>query len=191
MYVKHYGASYESMGAGLFKDFDLMEIFPLPPLHVASVNMLSVKSDPSVIPALDLVDTWCEVMPLSPAEVNYVEIVSASNSTSFDSHMLKTTLDMYSQSPWLGILESSNPLAKTFLTKEGIMEIMSLEAPPWIDTYHRSSFLPCMVVISTAFEESSSFFPPPTITNEVWTEGNLGNITQTILIDISIKPLCR
>jgi hypothetical protein len=77
-YVKHTGAPYESVGAGLFKDSALMGIFPLPPPHVASVNMISVKSDPWVIPSPDLVDTWGEVMPLSPAEINYVEIVSAS-----------------------------------------------------------------------------------------------------------------
>lgn len=50
-YVKHSGAPYESVGVGLFKDSTLMEIFPLPPPHVASVNMISVKSDPWVIPA--------------------------------------------------------------------------------------------------------------------------------------------
>ena len=98
-YVKHSGAPYGSVGEGIFKDSALMGIFPLPPPHAASVNMISVKSDPWVIPAPDLVDSWGEVMPLSPAEVNYVEIVSAANSASFDSHILKTSLDMYSQSP--------------------------------------------------------------------------------------------
>lgn len=95
---------------------------------------------------------------------------------------------MYSQSPWLGTLESSNPLVETFLTNEGIMEIMSLEELPWIDTHHRSLFLPRPVVMSTIFEESSSPFPPPIVTHEVWSEGNLGNITQMISIAISIKP---
>lgn len=55
-----------------------------------------VKFDPWVIPALDLVDAWHEVIPLSPTEVNYMEIVLASNSASSDSHMPKTSLDMYS-----------------------------------------------------------------------------------------------
>lgn len=90
-------------------------------------------------------------MPLSPTKVNYMEIVSASNSTSSDSHMMKTSLNMYSQSPWLGTLESSDPLAETFLTDECIMEIMSLEEPPWIDTHHCSSFLPRSTVKSTVF----------------------------------------
>ena len=42
-YVKHTGAPYESVGIGIFKDSTLMGIFPLPPPHVASVNMISVK----------------------------------------------------------------------------------------------------------------------------------------------------
>jgi len=187
-YVKHIGAPYESLGVGLFKDFSLMENFPLPPPHVASVNMISVKSDPWVIPSLDLVDTWGEVMPLSLAEVNYMEIVSALGSASSDSLMSKTSLDTYSQSLWLGTLESPDPLAETFLADEGIMEVMSLMEPPWIDIHHRSSFLPCLVVMSTVFEESSYPFPPPIVTHEVWSEGNLGNITQTMSIDISIRP---
>ena len=57
LYIKHTRDPYESVGAGLFKDFALMEIFPLPPRHVASVNMILVKSDPWVIPTPDLVDT--------------------------------------------------------------------------------------------------------------------------------------
>ena len=39
-----------------------MGIFPLPPPHVASVYMISVKSDPWVIPTPDIVDTWGKVM---------------------------------------------------------------------------------------------------------------------------------
>lgn len=153
-----YGAPYESVGASLFKYSTLTGTFPLQPPHVASVNMVSVKYDPWVILAPDLVDAWGEVMLLSPAEVNYVEIVSASNSTSFDSHISKTSLDMYSQSPWLGTLESSDPLAETFLTNKGIMEIMSLQELTCIDTHHRSLFSPRPMVMSTFFEECSSPF---------------------------------
>lgn len=65
-YVKHTGSPYESVGAGIFKDSAFMGIFALPPPHVSSVNMVSVKSNPCVIPSLDLVDTWGEVMHLVP-----------------------------------------------------------------------------------------------------------------------------
>jgi len=155
-YVKHTGAPYESVGTGLFKYYALMGISPLPPPHVAFVNMILVKSDPWVIPSLDLVDTWGEVMPLNPTEVNYMEIVSTLNSASSNSFMSKTSFDTYSQSLWLGTLESLDPLAKTFLADEGIMEVTSLKEPPWINTHHHSSFLPHPAVMSTTFEESSS-----------------------------------
>lgn len=133
-----------------------MGIFPLPPPHVASINTILVKSDPWVIPSPDLIDNWGEVMPHSPTKVNYVAIVSASSSVCSDSFMSKTSLDTYSQSPWISTLESPNPLAETFLADEGIMEVISLEEPPWIDTHHHSSFLPRPAVMSTTLEECSS-----------------------------------
>lgn len=94
-------------------------------------------------------DTWGEVMSLSLIEVNYVEIVSTSNYASYDSHMSKISLDMFSQSPWLGTLESFDPFTKTFLADEGTMEIMSLEEPPRINTHHHSSFLSRPAIMST------------------------------------------
>jgi len=133
-----------------------MGIFSLPSSHVAFVNTISVKFDPWVTPSPDLVDTWGEVMPLSPAEINYVEIVLASSFISFDSPVSRTSLDMYSQSPWLGASKSPEPLVETFLVDESIMEVMSLEEPPWNDTHHRSSFLPCPVVMSMCLAQLSS-----------------------------------
>ena len=62
-HVKHTSTPYESVGERLFKDHALMGIFPLPPPHVAFVNMILVKSGPWVIPSPDLVETWGEVMP--------------------------------------------------------------------------------------------------------------------------------
>jgi len=85
-------------------------------------------------------------------------------------------------------VESHDPLAETFIANEGIMEVMSLEEPPWIDTHHRSSFLPCPTFMSTTFEESSFPFPTSMMTHEVWLQGNFGNITQMMPTDISIKP---
>jgi len=104
LYIKHTGAPYESVGASLFKYFSLMGSFPLPLPHVASIHVVLVKSDHSVIPSPDLIDTWGEVMPLNSAKVNYVEIVSASSSESSNSFISKTSLDMYSHPcglvPW-------------------------------------------------------------------------------------------
>lgn len=155
MYVKHTSAPYESVG-GLFKDPALMGIFPLPPLHVAFVNMISVKSDPWVIHSLDVVDTWGEVMPLSPTKIDYVEIVLASPSVCSNHLVSRTSLDGYSQSLWLGSSESPDPLAETFLSNEITMEVMSLEEVPSNKTHHRSSFFPGLTITSTCLEEFSS-----------------------------------
>ena len=72
------------------------------------------------------------------------------------------------------------------------MEVMSLEEPPCNDTHHCSSFLPSSTVMSTCLKELSSQFPSlplqvPIMTHEVWSEGNLGNITQKMPIDIFVK----
>ena len=74
-------------------------------------------------------------MPVSPAEINYVEIVSASSFASYDFPISGTSLDTYSQSPWLGTSKSPDPLAETFLANESVMEVMSLEEPPWNYTH--------------------------------------------------------
>ena len=190
-YMKHTGAPYESVGVGIFKDPTLMGIFPLPPPHVASVNMISVKSDPWVIPSPNLVDTWGDFMPLSPAEINYVEIILASASVPTIHIASSTSLDTYFQSPWLGSSDSPDPLTDTFPSDE--REIMSLEEAPWNNTHHRSSFLTSPVVMSTFLEKFSSHFPSqplqiPTMTHEFWSEGNMVNITQMMPIDISVKP---
>jgi len=70
---------------------------------------------------------------------------------------------------------------------------MYLEEPPWTNTHNHSGFLPSSTVMSTCLEEFSSKFPflalqVPIMTHEVWSEGNLGNISQTMPIDNSSKP---
>lgn len=45
-YVGNTNIPYERVGANIFKDFALMGNFSLPPLHVASVNMISTSRDP-------------------------------------------------------------------------------------------------------------------------------------------------
>lgn len=97
-YVEHTSIPYDNVGARLFKAHTLMGIFPLPPPNVASVNMISINIDPWVIPPLDLVDSWGDVMPLIPAELNNVEIVSASFSSS-NSTPSSRSLDTYVKSP--------------------------------------------------------------------------------------------
>ena len=72
------------------------------------------------------------------------------------------------------------------------METMSLENLPWSDGHHRSSFMPCLGAMSNCLECFASQVPSPPLqtpilTHEVFVEGNLGNITQTMHIDISVK----
>jgi len=130
-----------------------------PPPHVASVNMISVKSDPWFIPSPDLVDTWGEVISLSPTKINYMEIVSTLPSISSDHPISRTSLDVYSQSPWLGSLDSPDPLAEHFIFDKSIMEVISLEELPWNDTHHRSSFFSSLMIMSTCLEKFSSPLP--------------------------------
>ena len=107
-------------------------------------------------------------MPLSIAKINYVEIFSASSFVSPDFPVSRTSLDTSSQSSWLGPSESPNPLAETFLADESIMEVMSLEEPPWKNSHHRSSFLPSLVVKYTHLEEFSSQFSSKYGRKEIW-----------------------
>lgn len=52
-YVGNTDIPYESMGAGIFKDFALMGTFSLPTLHVSLANMISTSRDPWIIPTPD------------------------------------------------------------------------------------------------------------------------------------------
>jgi len=121
-----------------------------------------------------------------------VEIVLVSALVPIDHIISSASLDTYSQSPWLGSLDSPDTLTKTFPFDKGIMEIMSLDEAPWNDTHHCSSFLPGPMVMSTCLAKFSSRFSTqplkmPIMTHEIWSEGNMGNITQIMPIDISVK----
>ena len=49
-------------------------------------------------------------MLLSPIEINYCELTTASDSPPPEGAPLSMALDVYSQSPWLGNMDSPNPL---------------------------------------------------------------------------------
>ena len=90
-------------------------------------------------------------------------------------------------------MDSPNPLREVFPSDEAIVETMSLEDLPWSDGHHRSSFLPSLGAMSNCLERFTSQVPTPPLqtpilTHEVLSRGNLSNITQTMPIDISIKP---
>jgi len=190
-FVEHTTVPYEGVGARLFKHLALMGDFLFPPPNITPINMISIRSDPWVVPPIDQVDLWGDVMSLSPTELSYVEIVYASASSS--DLAPSRPLNAYVQSSWIGDSVSSDPLKKIFPSGEAILETMSFEEPPWFNHHHRSSILSSHGAMTTCLEKFSSCVPShplqmPIKIHEVFSEGNMGNIMQMIPIDISIKP---
>jgi hypothetical protein len=176
---------YENVGVHLLKDSSLMGNFPIPlpdgPRSlVASINMISTlphelpaSHDPWIVPDPGDHLRFGDAMSLSPVEYAYQAIQSVPPST-----------------PSLGEL-SPDPFRVIFPTDEMIMFFM--KDTPWdkghhcsilfmeqhtIENYQRISTLSIVVVISNVPE-----FAP-----DVFSEGNLRNISPTIPLDISIKP---
>lgn len=72
------------------------------------------------------------------------------------------------------------------------MNIMSLEETPWNDAHHRSSFLLSVAYISSCLDTFVSHththpLQTPILVHEGLSEGNMGNITTIVPIDISLK----
>jgi hypothetical protein len=176
---------YENIGVGLLKDSSLMGTFPIPPpdvtcSFVASINMIStfphelpMSHDPWIVPDPGDHLHFGNKIPLSPIESTYQAIQSTTPST-----------------PSLGEL-SLDPFHVIFPTNDMIMSVM--EDTPWDDGHHRSILfleqhtlenyqrisIPSTVVIISTVPES---------THDVFSKGNLRNISPTIPLDISVKP---
>jgi len=169
-----------------------MCVFSLPPPNVTSINTITVRPDLWILPPTDQVESWGDEIPLSPAELNYVEVVAAS-APSLEPAPLSKVPDSYAPSPWLGDEAYSDPLKEIFPSDEAIIETMSLEEPRWQDHHHRSSFLPIHLDMLTCLKRFAPCLPfqplqTPIQIYQVSSEGNMGNITQTQHIDISVKP---
>jgi hypothetical protein len=176
---------YKNVGVGLLKDSSLMGTFPIPPpdvphLFVTSINMISTSihetpasHDPWMVPDPGNHLCYDDEMPLSLVESTYQAIQSTTPST-----------------PSLGDL-SPDPFRVIFPMDEMIMYVM--EDTPWndghhfsilfleqhtIESYQRILTLSTVVIISTI----------PESTHDMFSEGNLSNISPTIPLDISIKP---
>ena len=72
------------------------------------------------------------------------------------------------------------------------MEIMSLDEMPWKYHHHRSSFLLNYHMVEDHFETIVSFYivttpQSPVLIHNVNSEGNMSNITNTVLVDIPVK----
>jgi hypothetical protein len=192
---------YEIFGVGLLKDSSLMGTFPTPPPptthHIATINMISTmvyqsleSSDPWIVPSPMEFDVLGDTMPLSPVEAMYVAIQSASPSLD-NPHLLAP--DAYLMSSWLDSLSSAiDYISQIFPSDKSIMEMLSIDDVPWDDNHHRSSFLQPLDEIH---KDICFVFPPdvtsspqsPILTQDTLSEGNMGNISTMIIIDISIK----
>jgi hypothetical protein len=172
----------DTRGVGLLKDSPLMGTFPIllpdvPYPSITSINMIStgtpMSHNPWMVPDPRDHIRYGNKMPLSLVESSYQAIQSITHST-----------------PYLGDL-SLDPFHFIFPMDEMIMSIM--EDTPWDDGHHCSILFleqhtiesyqriltpSTVVVISTVLES----------THDVFSKGNLGNISPTIPLNISIKP---
>jgi hypothetical protein len=193
--------TYESVGVGLLKYSSLMGTFPtpLPPTthHIATVNMILTmayqsleSSDPWIVPSPMEFDVLGDTMPLSLVEATYVAIQSASPSLE-NPHLLAP--NAYLIPSWLDTLSSAiDYISHIFPSEESIMEMLSIDDIPWDDNHHRSSFL---LPLEEIHKDIHYVFPPdvtnspqfPILAQDTLSEGNMGNISTMIVIDISIK----
>jgi hypothetical protein len=175
---------YENVDVGLLKDSSLIYTFPIPPPDVprssiASINMISTSihgiptsHNPWMVPNPGDHLRYTNEMSLIPVESSYQAIQLATPST-----------------PSLGEL-SPDPFHVISPIDEMIMFVM--EDTPWddghhhsilfleqdtIENYQRISTPSTVVVISTV----------PKSTHDVFSKGNLSDISPTIPLDISIK----
>jgi hypothetical protein len=178
---------YENVDMGLLKDSSLMGTFPIPPPDIPPpfitiINMISTivgeipeSYDPWIVPSSDDYLRYDDRMPLSLIEFAYQAIQSVTPSP----HYL---LDMYLY-----------PFRMVFHTYEKNMIVMSMEDTPWDDGNNRSIlFLEPEIIESYQWISNVStvvtISPIPQPTHDVLYEGNLGRISPTIPLDISIKP---
>lgn len=121
---------YDSAGACIFKDSALTINFSLPPPNITLINMISLPTDPWIIPTPDQIDSFGDSMLLSPLEHAYKGIVFSSTDGSKSHAIFSMNLNTYVKSPWLGSFGSLDPLNKTFPTDESIVGVMFLDETP-------------------------------------------------------------
>jgi hypothetical protein len=129
-------------------------------------------------------------MPLSPFEAEYDAIYFASPSLD-DQHLLVSNI--YLLQSWLYSLSSNfDYILHIFPSDESIMKMLSILEAPWDENHHRSYFLPSLDDIEKYI---FSIFPSnivdspqsPILTEDTIFEGNLGNISDTVTVEIFIK----
>ena len=179
--------SYVSIGTGLLQGSSPMGCFPLlspmVPYMVFMVSSIPHEStDPWILPTPSDIDTYGEQIHLSLAELAYQSIQST-----FESSVTLVTANG-TTSPRL-TTPSFNLLNQVLPSDEAIREIMCLEEKPWEESHHRvsiydSDMMPLQILSFDAPEIMSS--PYMTI-QTLDSEEDMGNISKTLLINISVK----
>lgn len=143
--------------------------------------------DPWIVPSESEIDSFGDVMPLSPYEIAYEALQSFTNPSSTKIDLMNVVCEesLFTSS------SNSITFSKLVHSDQQIREILHVDDLPWADLPHRSSFLPK----NDCFENDlSSIFTteyvkePQNQMKHPDSELNLGNISRTIPIDISVKP---
>lgn len=133
------------------------------------------------------------VEPLSAAEVTYKAIQELTAERELQIFEPEES-DLYSTSIWaINLLTETDILDSTFPSDEAIMKVMNLIEKPWETNHHRSYFLPSqdsqtVIKVDPTIERNFHRYKDTMNMHNVYAEGNMSNISQTIPVNISKKP---
>jgi hypothetical protein len=170
-------------------DHHKVEIFQVSSFHMTYFN------DPWIIPSpsatMEGTGHHGMSMPLSAVEEAY----SLFQQALADTDPTPTQqLDLIPDPIWAqGSLVGTDSLDLVLPLDEAIIEVMTILDKPWDDLHHRSYFLPELSRIKAreftlTMTGDRSFPINPLATHEVYNEGNVETIIETILINISRTP---
>jgi hypothetical protein len=130
-------------------------------------------------------------MPLSVVEVAYSLVQQTSSST--DPTLAQEFDPLLEPIRAQGSLAGTDSLDSVFSSDEAVIEEMTSLDKPWDDLHHISYFLPELSRIKVGeftltMNGDRSCPIKPLSTHEVYAEGNMATIAETILINISRTP---
>lgn len=152
----------QSIGTGMFKDPCLMGVFPLsaPDIpKISLVNMISSVSsyNPWVMPCPSEIESFGNIMLLSPTKLSYSAILSAGQYVETDHcpYFLRELDQSFLPYGDPTLSTTHDFLNDTLSSNESILKVLSLSERPWEDLHHRSSFPPSWPT------DIASFHPHP------------------------------
>jgi hypothetical protein len=170
-------------------DHHQVDIFQVSSFHMTYFNNLWILPSPSA--TMDGTRHSGMSMPLSAAEVGYSLVQQASTNTN---PTTAQELDPLLEPIWAqGSLADTDSLDLLFPSDEVVIEAMTSPEKPWDNLHHRSYFLPELNKIKAGeftltMTGDRSCPINPLATHEVYVEGNMETIAETILINISRTP---